>query len=83
MKLEADELTGNTSGQPKKRRKIKEASVDPVLNDTAVANAIRLIGEDGQSMSPAESAKQVFLKKIYSKKINYLSINELFNQNPT
>lgn len=83
LKLEADELTGNTSGQPKKRRKIKEASVDPVLNDTAVANAIRLIGEDGQSMSPAESAKQVFLKKIYSKKINYLSINELFNQNPT
>ncbi|KAF5211416.1 putative transcription factor [Clavispora lusitaniae] len=83
LKSEADELTGNTSGQPKKRRKIKEASVDPVLNDTAVANAIRSIGEDGQSMSPAESAKQVFSKKIYSKKINYLSINELFNQNPT
>lgn len=79
LKLEADELTGNTSGQSKKRRKIKEASVDPLLNDSAVANAIKLIGEDGQSISPAESAKQMFLRKIYSKKINYGSINELFN----
>lgn len=79
LKSEADELTGNTSGQSKKRRKIKEASVDPFLNDSAVANAIKLIGEDGQSISPAESAKQMFLRKIYSKKINYGSINELFN----
>lgn len=79
LKLEADELTGNTSGQAKKRRKIKEGSVDPLLNDSAVANAIKLIGEDGQSISPAESAKQMFLRKIYSKKINYGSINELFN----
>lgn len=79
LKLEADELTGNTSGQSKKRRKIKEASVDPLLNDSAVANAIKLIGEDGQSISPAESAKQMFLRKIYSKKINYGSINELFS----
>lgn len=79
LKVEADELTGNTSGQPKKRRKVKDQSVDSVINDSAVADAIKQIGEDGRAMTPAESAKQIFHKKSFSRKINYGSITELFN----
>lgn len=78
LKMEADELTGNTSGQPKKRRK-KEQNTDPVINDPAVADAMRQIGEDGRAMTPADSAKQIFQKKAFSRKINYGSITELFN----
>lgn len=78
LKMEADELTGNTSGQPKKRRK-KEQNADPVINDPAVADAMRQIGEDGRAMTPADSAKQIFQKKAFSRKINYGSITELFN----
>lgn len=79
LKVEADELTGNTSGQPKKRRKVKDQSVDSVMSDPAVADALRQIGEDGRAMTPAESAKQIFHKKSFSRKINYGSITELFN----
>lgn len=79
LKMEADELTGNTSGQPRKRRKVKEQSVDAVINDPAVADALKQIGEDGKAMTPAESAKQIFQKKAFSRKINYGSITELFN----
>lgn len=79
LKVEADELTGNTSGQPKKRRKVKDQNVDSVINDSAVADAIKQIGEDGRAMTPAESAKQIFHKKSFSRKINYGSITELFN----
>lgn len=79
LKMEADELTGNTSGQPKKRRKVKEQQVDSVINDSAVADAIKQIGEDGRAMTPADSAKQIFTKKAFSRKINYGSITELFN----
>lgn len=79
LKVEADELTGNTSGQPKKRRRIKEQNVDSVINDPAVADAMKQIGEDGRAMTPAESAKQIFHKKSFSRKINYGSITELFN----
>ncbi|KAF8004069.1 hypothetical protein HF325_001517 [Metschnikowia pulcherrima] len=78
LKIEADELTGNTSGQLRKRRKIKEA--DPLLDDGAVAQAIHLIGEGGRMISPAENAKQMLQKKSFSRKINYNSIGELFNE---
>lgn len=79
LKNEADELTGNTSGQPKKRRRVKEQGVDALINDPAVADAMRQIGEDGRAMTPADSAKQIFTKKAFSRKINYGSITELFN----
>ncbi|OBA21531.1 BRF1-domain-containing protein [Metschnikowia bicuspidata var. bicuspidata NRRL YB-4993] len=78
LKIEADELTGNTSGQPRKRRKIKDA--DSLLDDAAVANAINLIGEGGRTISPAENAKQMLQKKSFSRKINYSSIGDLFNE---
>ncbi|KAM9932333.1 hypothetical protein OXX80_008029, partial [Metschnikowia pulcherrima] len=78
LKIEADELTGNTSGQSRKRRKIKEA--DPLLDDGAVAQAIHSIGEGGRMISPAENAKQMLQKKSFSRKINYSSIGELFNE---
>lgn len=79
LKMEADELTGNTSGQPKKRRRTKEQNVDSVISDPAVADAMKQIGEDGRVMTPADSAKQIFQKKAFSRKINYGSITELFN----
>lgn len=79
LKQAADEIAGNTSGQQRKRRRIKDTSMDPVLNDAAVANAISLIGEDGKAATPLESAKQLFTSKTFSKKINYGSINDLFN----
>lgn len=77
LKMEADELTGNTSGRPRKRRRVKEQK-DPLLDDAAVANAIRLIGEDGRTITPAESAKQMLQRKLFSRKINYDSIGDLF-----
>ncbi|KAM3122374.1 hypothetical protein CJJ07_004594 [Candidozyma auris] len=80
LKQAADEIAGNTSGQPRKRRRIKESSVDPVINDPAVANAISQIGEDGRAVTPAESAKQLLQSKNFSKKINYSSIGDLFNK---
>lgn len=79
LKIEADELTGNTSGQTRKRRRVKEQSVDPVLNDAAVNSAIRQIGEEGKSITPAESAKNFLQRKQFSKKINYDSIGDLFD----
>lgn len=78
LKIEADELTGNTSGQSRKRRKVKDA--DPLLDDAAVTNAIYLIGEGGRMISPAENAKQMLQKKSFSRKINYSSIGDLFNE---
>lgn len=79
LKLEADELTGNTSGQTRKRRRVKEQSVDPMLNDAAVNSAIKLIGEVGKSITPAESAKQMLQRKSFSRKINYDTIGDLFD----
>ncbi|GEQ67798.1 hypothetical protein JCM33374_g1463 [Metschnikowia sp. JCM 33374] len=78
LKIEADILSGNTSGQPRKRRKIKES--DPLLNDSAVASAINSIGEGGRMISPAENAKQMLQKKSFSRKINYSKIGDLFNE---
>lgn len=78
LKQAADEIAGNTSGQQRKRRRIKDTSMDPVLNDAAVANAISLIGEDGKTSTPADSAKQMLQGKAFSKKINYDSIGSLF-----
>lgn len=80
LKQAADEISGNTSGQPRKRRRIKESSVDPVLNDAAVVNAMSLIGEDGKAVTPAESAKQLLQSKNFSRKINYSTIGDLFNR---
>lgn len=77
LKMEADELTGNTSGQTRKRRKVKQ-QVDELLNDAAVANAIKLIGEGGKLVTPAESAKQMLQRKLFSRKINYDTISDLF-----
>lgn len=77
LKMEADELTGNTSGRPRKRKRVKEQT-DPLLDDSAVANAIMLIGEDGNKITPAESAKQMLQRKLFSRKINYGSMDELF-----
>lgn len=79
LKQAADEIAGNTSGQQRKRRRIKDTSVDPVLNDAAVANAISLIGEDGKAGTPVESASKLLHGKTFSKKINYGSITDLFN----
>lgn len=79
LKMEADELTGNTSGQAKKRRKNKERK-ETVFNDSAVVNAIHLLGEGGKMLTPAESTKQMLQKKPFSKKINYDSIGELFTE---
>lgn len=76
LKMEADELAGNTSGQTRKRRRVREQK-DPILSDSAVANAINLIGEQ-RTISPAESAKQMLQKKLFSRKINYESIGHLF-----
>lgn len=83
LKQAADEIAGNTSGQQRKRRRIKDTSMDPVLNDAAVANAISLIGEDGKAATPADSARQMFNNKAFSKKINYDSIGSLFRSAPT
>lgn len=80
LKQAADEIAGNTSGQQRKRRRIKDTTMDPVLNDAAVANAISLIGEDGKPVTPAESAKQLLQSKNFSRKINYSTIGDLFNK---
>lgn len=77
LKREADELTGNTSGTTRKKRKSKDSQIDPVINQ-AVVGAIHLIGEDGKPITPAESTRQYLQKKSFSKKINYDSITLLF-----
>lgn len=77
LKREADELTGNTSGTTRKKRKSKDSQIDPVINQ-AVVGAIQLIGEDGKPITPAESTRQYLQKKSFSKKINYDSITLLF-----
>lgn len=80
LKMEADELTGNTSGQSKKRRRVKEPSAEPSLSDPAVVSAINQLGEGGRPITPAESAKMLLQKRMFSKKLNYDSIGDLFDQ---
>lgn len=80
LKIEADELAGNTSGQGKRRRRVKENDMDHVLDDPAVVSAMNKIGEDGKPISASESAKMMLEKKSFSKKINYKHLDDLFEQ---
>lgn len=81
LKEEADMLTGNTSGTKKRRRITKEeVAADSVIND--VGGTLEAMGLDkqGQPLSAADSAKQMLVKKSFSKKINYTSLDELFQR---
>lgn len=77
LKMEADELTGNTSGHSRKR---KRQSTEAILNDPAVASAVQRIGEGDANMTPADSAKKMLSKKTFSKKINYETMEDLFRE---
>lgn len=88
LKEEADELTGNTSGSSRKRRKQnrkKEPGLDEEFSDQlGVSDAIQDIGLDektGQPLSAVDSAKLMISKKAFSKKINYQSLEILLNDN--
>lgn len=84
LKIEADELTGNTSGTARKRRK-KAANAEDAggeyANQIGMNNAFNEVGVDGASGEPltaADSAKRMLAKKSFSKKINYATLGELF-----
>lgn len=92
LKMEADVLTGNTSGTVKKRRKRNspdglsgidgvEDGAGGVANSIGMNNAFNELGIDGKSGEPltaADSAKRMLSKKSFSKKINYATLGELF-----
>lgn len=79
LKLETDELAGNTSSQRKKARSNK-AFEGGDLKDLGVSEAIREV-EDGEPSSAAESVQRMLRKKPiqYSKKINYDQLPGLFD----
>ncbi|CAH2353873.1 transcription factor IIIB 70 kDa subunit [[Candida] railenensis] len=89
LKSEADELTGNTSGTSKKRRKrntsgnggIPEGLGGELADQIGLDGALNEIGIDGNSGEPltaADSAGRMLKKKSFSKKINYATLGDLF-----
>ncbi|CUM62902.1 uncharacterized protein PRCAT00000461001 [Priceomyces carsonii] len=90
LKKEADELTGNTSGTTrKKRRTTKNDGLSSVVdlggdlaNEIGLNSALANIGVDestGEPLTAADSAKIMLSKKPFSKKINYATLGELFH----
>ncbi|RCK59543.1 Transcription factor IIIB subunit [Candida viswanathii] len=75
LKMEADELTGNTSSASNgNRRKKNKSSLPPELrNDFGDIE----LDEDGTPRSAADSAKRYIAKTSVSKKINYDSLKGL------
>lgn len=86
LKEEADILTGNTSGTRKKRR-IGKSEKNPTdefgqgIESFGLLDAVNQVGEDGESISAADSARKMISKKPFSKKINYDTLHDLFTHN--
>lgn len=81
LKLEADELTGNTSSTKRKR---KSPSVNE--NDPEYKTALKSLGVDAADdaqLSAADSAKQMISKKAFSKKINYSAMSTFLETSKT
>ncbi|CAN3371793.1 transcription factor IIIB 70 kDa subunit [Diutina rugosa] len=72
LKAEADELTGNTSGQKRKRRKKKDS------DDADDAEINKFLNSEGGLQGAAEQAGAMLQKKSFSKKINYNTLSSLF-----
>lgn len=89
LKQETDELTGNTSGaNRKKRRQGKNSGVEGIdgdfVNEMGINDALTGIGVDeatGEPLTAADSAKRMLSKKSFSKKINYATLGDLFDDN--
>lgn len=84
LKQEADELTGNTSGTTRKKRRQNRASGlgGDLVNEMGLNDALAGIGVDentGEPLTAADSAKIMLSKKSFSKKINYATLGELFD----
>lgn len=86
LKEEADLLTGNTSATRKRRKITKQEALDDAdaLNKfTGIGGSMGLPGVDevtGEPISAADSAKKMLAKKSFSKKINYNSLVDLFQE---
>lgn len=83
LKQEADELTGNTSGQRKRQRKAKvEDNLENLgVDGMGIKDGLKAIGVDeetGEPLTAADSAKRMLAKKPFSKKINYTTLGDLF-----
>lgn len=78
LKAEADEISGHQ--QPRKKKKPQPKSENDALNDVendGIQGAINSIGE----ASSASAAARSVLSKKASKKINYMALNNLFEEN--
>ncbi len=78
LKAEADEISGHQ--QARKKKKPQPKSENDALNDVendGIQGAINSIGEP----SSASAAARSVLSKKASKKINYLALNNLFEEN--
>lgn len=91
LKMEADELTGNTSGSTKKRRKrnnngngageLAEGLNGELADQIGINSALNDIGIDetsGEALTTFDSAKRMLSKKSFTKKINYAALGGLF-----
>ena len=86
LKQEADELTGNTSGSSRSKKQKSSTSGIPqigsdLVNEMGISEALAGIGVDaatGEPLSAADSAKKMLSKKSFSKKINYATLGDLF-----
>ncbi|KAH3686229.1 hypothetical protein WICPIJ_002786 [Wickerhamomyces pijperi] len=75
LKAQADELSGNNANK-KKNRKPKSVKIDGV-NNADIDGALKEIGEGGAF----SAAKTLLARKTQSKKINYMALNNLFDDN--
>ncbi|ODV80092.1 TFIIB-domain-containing protein [Suhomyces tanzawaensis NRRL Y-17324] len=81
LKQEADQLAGNTSGQPRKKR---QKQINTNIDQMGVDDALKNIGVNeitGEPLTAAESSRQYWEKKPLSKKLNYQTLDLLF-ENP-
>lgn len=86
LKEEADLLTGNTSATRKRRKIAKQEALDEIEATnkfTGIGGSMSMPGIDevtGEPISAADSAKKMLAKKSFSKKINYNSLVDLFQE---
>lgn len=79
LKAEADEISGHQ--QPKRRKTgSKHKSEQDQINDLTSSGLENALNSIGEASSASAAAKSMLSKKAQSKKINYLALNNLFEE---
>ncbi|KAH3674208.1 hypothetical protein WICMUC_003450 [Wickerhamomyces mucosus] len=79
LKSQADEVSGHTQAKRRRTKPKSEAQTLNGINQDGIEGALNDIGESASS-SAFSAAKNLLARKTQSKKINYLALNNLFDE---